>query len=91
MDLAETLSLVVPPGEFAEDVPLTTWVQQRLLPLRKMEELQQREHVNGYLATDSRSDAIRDHETGDRSIPSWRQSETGHPRDRSGLLASVPT
>ncbi|TWU46827.1 ATP-dependent DNA ligase [Rubripirellula reticaptiva] len=44
-DLAETLSLVVPPGELAEDVPLTTWVEQRLLPLRKMEESQQREHV----------------------------------------------
>ena len=44
-DLAETLSLVVPPGELAEDVPLTTWVEQRLLPLRKMDESQQREHV----------------------------------------------
>lgn len=44
-DLAETLSLVVPPGELAEDIPLTTWVEQRLLPLRKMEESQQCDHV----------------------------------------------
>ncbi len=41
-DLAETLSLVVPPGELAGDVSLTDWIEKRLKPLRSMDEEQQR-------------------------------------------------
>ncbi|WP_153556393.1 ATP-dependent DNA ligase [Roseimaritima sediminicola] len=38
-DLAETLALVVPPGESRQDQSLTHWVQQRLMTLRGREEL----------------------------------------------------
>ncbi len=41
-DLAETLSLVVPPGEMVDDVSLTQWIEQRLAPLRSMDEARQR-------------------------------------------------
>ena len=44
-DLAETLSLVVPPGEVQSDDSLTFWIQQRLEPLRKMDEEPLREAV----------------------------------------------
>jgi DNA ligase 1 len=41
-DLAETLSLVVPPGEASEEISLTQWIEQRLMPLREMNETDQR-------------------------------------------------
>ncbi len=44
-DLAETLSLVVAPGELADDRSLATWTQQRLMPLRSMSEEDQRTAV----------------------------------------------
>lgn len=44
-DLAETLSLVVPPGEVDDDVPLSVWVNERLMPLRTMDESDQRTAV----------------------------------------------
>ena len=44
-DLAETLSLVVPPGHLGEDAPLTQWVEERLMPLRAMDEAAQRDAI----------------------------------------------
>ncbi|EMI52249.1 ATP-dependent DNA ligase [Rhodopirellula sallentina] len=44
-DLAETLSLVVPPGDIKDDDSLAFWVNERLEPLRKMDEEAQRQHV----------------------------------------------
>lgn len=44
-DLAETLSLVVPPGEVADDQSLTEWITNKLMPLRSMNEAQQRSAV----------------------------------------------
>ena len=44
-DLAETLTLIVPPGELVEDRSLTDWVEERLMPLREMSEAQQRAAV----------------------------------------------
>ena len=44
-DLAETLTLIVPPGEMADDFSLSHWVEQRLMPLRGMEEAEQRDAV----------------------------------------------
>ena len=44
-DLAETISLVVPPGETTDDRSLSDWVTQRLLPLRQMTESEQRRAV----------------------------------------------
>jgi len=44
-DLAETLSLIVPRGEATEDASLTEWIEQRLMPLRSMDELDQREAI----------------------------------------------
>ncbi len=41
-DLAETLSLVVPPGVESEQLSLTQWIEQRLMPLREMAESDQR-------------------------------------------------
>jgi len=42
-DLAETMSLIVPPGSSMDDATLTHWIEQRLLPLAKMSEESQRE------------------------------------------------
>jgi len=44
-DLAETLTLIVPPGEMQDDFSLTHWVEQRLMPLRAMEQAEQRDAV----------------------------------------------
>lgn len=44
-DLAETLSLVVPPGEVAGDEPLSVWITERLQPLRSMDEADQRREI----------------------------------------------
>ena len=44
-DLAETLTLIVPPGESADDLSLADWVEGRLMPLRAMNEAQQRQAV----------------------------------------------
>ena len=44
-DLAETISLVVPPGEIRDDASLSSWVAERMHPLGKMEEPEQRQAV----------------------------------------------
>ncbi|EMI16264.1 ATP-dependent DNA ligase [Rhodopirellula maiorica SM1] len=44
-DLAESLALVVPPGELVDDLSLSEWMETRLLPLRSMDETQQREAI----------------------------------------------
>jgi len=44
-DLAETLTLIVPPGEMQDDFSLSHWVEQRLMPLRAMEHAEQRDAV----------------------------------------------
>lgn len=41
-DLAETISLIVPPGQSTDDCSLTDWIESRVLPLRTMEPEQQR-------------------------------------------------
>jgi DNA ligase-1 len=43
--LAETLTLIVPPGEMQDDFSLSHWVEQRLMPLRAMEHAEQRDAV----------------------------------------------
>ena len=37
-DLAETLALLLPPPTHIEDVPLDVWMNERLLPLRELDE-----------------------------------------------------
>jgi len=44
-DLAETLSLVVPPGTIVDDLSLSQWIENRLMPLRNMNESAQREVI----------------------------------------------
>lgn len=44
-DLAETLALVVPTGNSVEDLSLTQWIEQRLMPLRAMDEAAQRDAI----------------------------------------------
>ena len=44
-DLAETITLIVPPGVLTEDVSLAEWVENRLLPLRDRSESEQRQAV----------------------------------------------
>jgi len=44
-DLAETLTLIVPPGQMEGDFSLSEWVEERLIPLRGMEEADQRKAV----------------------------------------------
>ncbi len=44
-DLAETLSLVVPPGNVVDDLSLSDWIENRLMPLRSMDESAQREVI----------------------------------------------
>jgi DNA ligase-1 len=41
-DLAETIALVLPPAERSSDLPLRHWVEDVLLPLRRLPEAEQR-------------------------------------------------
>lgn len=40
-DLAETIALLLPPAKNSSDIPLHQWVEERLIPLRNMEETEQ--------------------------------------------------
>lgn len=47
-DLAEVMALILPAPESQSDVPLHEWVTQRLLPLKKLTEPEQRSAMVGY-------------------------------------------
>lgn len=47
-DLAETIALVLPPGDALSDVGLAEWVEQRLLPLRGLPDEEVAQRVAGY-------------------------------------------
>jgi DNA ligase 1 len=47
-DLAETIALLLPEPDETVDLPLHVWVEQRLLPLRGLDESAQREAVVGW-------------------------------------------
>ena len=52
-DLAETITLLLPPGTAAEERPLHTWVEQDLLTLRELpEELQHQQVISAWRAMD---------------------------------------
>ncbi len=44
-DLAEALALVVPPGTLVSDDSLTHWIENRLMPLRSLDQVAQRDAV----------------------------------------------
>jgi DNA ligase-1 len=52
-DLAESIALLIAPREAAAlpDVPLSTWIEERLLPLRGADEERQREAIVGWWRT----------------------------------------
>ena len=47
-DLAETISLILPPATRESDEPLHVWVEERLIPLRGLPEEEQRARLAGY-------------------------------------------
>ncbi|MDB5818668.1 MAG: ATP-dependent ligase [Rhizobacter sp.] len=47
-DLAETIALVLPPPSNESDLGLAVWVEERLLPLRKLPPEEQAERIRGY-------------------------------------------
>ena len=47
-DLAETIALVLPPGEAPSDRGLADWVEDRLLPLRGLSDAEVAQRVAGY-------------------------------------------
>lgn len=47
-DLAETITLLLPDPESTSDVKLKNWVEERLLPLKDLEETEQRKTVLSY-------------------------------------------
>src|SRR3954465_13323330 len=47
-DLAETITLVLPTPERGGALPLSTWVEERLLPLRSLDEAEQRARLLAY-------------------------------------------
>ena len=47
-DLAETIAHVLPPASAVSDVGLAEWIEQRLLPLRGAEPLEQAQRIAGY-------------------------------------------
>ena len=44
-DLAETIALILPPPLQASAIPLYRWIEERLLPLRKLDEIAQKEAI----------------------------------------------
>lgn len=49
-DLAETITLILPPPTAQSDDPLSAWVEERLIPLREMGEIDQRARLESYWA-----------------------------------------
>lgn len=47
-DLAETIALLLPPAKHTSDLPLHEWVEERLIPLRNMEETEQTSKLVAY-------------------------------------------
>src|SRR4030081_2860837 len=47
-DLAETITLILPPPTTRSDDPLSVWVEERLIPLRELGEIDQRERLSSY-------------------------------------------
>ncbi len=47
-DLAETMALILPPPAASSDLPLHAWVTDRLQPLKKMDEAEQRAAMISY-------------------------------------------
>jgi len=47
-DLAETIALILPPAQRGGDVPLSEWIEQRLVPLRELPEAEQRARLESY-------------------------------------------
>jgi DNA ligase 1 len=47
-DLAETIAHVLPPAARLSDIGLAEWIEQRLLPLRGMEPIEQARRIAGY-------------------------------------------
>jgi DNA ligase-1 len=47
-DLAETITLVLPAPRASSDLPLSVWVEERLLPLRECPEAEQRTRLVSY-------------------------------------------
>ena len=48
-DLAETLSLLLPPNDTSEDLSLDVWMRERLLTLRPLEEEQKYARLVAYI------------------------------------------
>ena len=49
-DLAETITLILPPPNAQGDEPLSVWVEERLIALRELGEIDQRERLESYWA-----------------------------------------
>ena len=49
-DLAETITLILPPPTAQGDEPLSVWVEERLIALRELGEIDQRERLESYWA-----------------------------------------
>src|SRR6266702_4434284 len=47
-DLAETITLVLPPPDERGDEPLSVWVEERVVPLRELAEAEQRQRLESY-------------------------------------------
>lgn len=47
-DLAETIALVLPEPAASSDLPLSVWIEERLLPLRECPEAEQRTRLEAY-------------------------------------------
>ncbi len=47
-DLAETITLILPPAAHASDDPLHLWIEERLIPLRELSEAEQRARLESY-------------------------------------------
>jgi DNA ligase-1 len=47
-DLAETIALILPPAARESDLPLATWVEERVVSLRELAEPEQRSRLEGH-------------------------------------------
>ena len=57
-DLAETLALLLPPSQAAEDVSLETWMDERLPGLRKLDDEERYQRLAAYAAAMPNSDRL---------------------------------
>jgi hypothetical protein len=79
-DLAEAISLILPPSEYESNIGLSVWMESRILPLRGEQPEKIRDAVR--LAWTCQAGAFSSDQADKRWFPRWRIQIAGDPPTR---------